>query len=504
MNKCDFTSFLEDTDCYDMIPIVRRFITDTLTPIQIFQNLENEAVFLLESNDSHSPWSRFSFIGINPFLWIEEKDRTFIVSNAEKKTILQTNTLKDVFEKIQQRLNVKPLHVDIPFKGGAVGYISYDAVELLEKVPEHRCNDLHLAKCFLMFCETVICFDHQTCEITIIQYVRLDEQDYTIQEKRKLFDKAIEKINTYIQKLSIRGRTHEILNIDDDLEIDLSNVRSNYTKEAFIHDVDKIKNYIRAGDVFQAVLSQRFEIPLRVSGFEIYRVLRKINPSPYLFFIKLKDFEMIGSSPERLIKIDDGHLEIHPIAGTRRRGKTNEEDEKFALELLNDEKERAEHYMLVDLARNDIGRVAKYGTVQTPVLLKLTKFSHVMHLISKVTGKLADGVHPIEALLSSFPAGTVSGAPKVRAMQIINQLEPTARNVYAGAVAYIGFDGNIDSCIAIRTAIVKKGIAYIQAGAGIVADSIPEMEWKETINKAKALVKAVRLAHEMFAERSRV
>jgi anthranilate synthase component I len=504
MNRSDFSSFLEDTECYETIPIVRRFITDTLTPIQMFQNLENEAVFLLESNDSESPWSRFSFIGINPFLWIEEKDRTFHISNAEKKTIFETNTLKNAFEKIQQILNVKPVHVDIPFKGGAVGYISYDAVDLFEKVPEHRCNDLNMAKCVFMFCETMICFDHQSNEISIIQYVRLEKQALTKSEKRKRFDIAQKKINNYIQKLSIPGRTHDILFLDDELKIDLSHIQSNYTKEAFIHDVNKIKDFIRAGDIFQAVLSQRFEIPLHVTGFEIYRVLRKINPSPYLFFIKLNEFELIGSSPERLIKIENGHLEIHPIAGTRRRGRTDEEDERLALELINDEKELAEHYMLVDLARNDIGRVAKYGTVQTPVLLQLTKFSHVMHLISKVTGNLADGIHPIEALLSSFPAGTVSGAPKVRAMQLINQIEPTARNVYAGAVAYIGFDGNIDSCIAIRTAIVRKGIAYIQAGAGIVADSIPELEWKETINKAKALVKAVHLAHEMFAERSGV
>jgi len=248
------------------------------------------------------------------------------------------------------------------------------------------------------------------------------------------------------------------------------------------------------------VLSQRFSLPIRITGFQLYRMLRKINPSPYLFYLQTSDAEIVGSSPEKLVQVQNRKIEIHPIAGTRRRGRTKQEDALLAEELLHDPKERAEHYMLVDLARNDIGKVAKYGTVKTPVLMEIGKFSHVMHLISKVTGELKDDVHPIDALLSAFPAGTVSGAPKVRAMQILNELEPTARGVYAGTVAYIGFDGNIDSCIAIRTAVVKDGYAYVQAGAGIVADSIPELEWKETRNKASALIKAIELAETVFAK----
>ena len=224
-----------------------------------------------------------------------------------------------------------------------------------------------------------------------------------------------------------------------------------------------------------------------------------VNPSPYLFYIKSDDVEIIGSSPERLINIQEDHLEIHPIAGTRRRGRTPEEDELLAQELLHDEKEKAEHYMLVDLARNDIGRVSKFGTVNTPVLMELGRFSHVMHLISKVTGVISETVDPIDALLAAFPAGTVSGAPKIRAMQILSELEPTARNLYAGTIAYIGFDGNIDSCITIRTIVLKDGVGFIQAGAGIVADSVPELEWKETLNKASALIKTIELAHKMFA-----
>jgi anthranilate synthase component I len=227
-------------------------------------------------------------------------------------------------------------------------------------------------------------------------------------------------------------------------------------------------------------------------------MLRHINPSPYMFYFCLDNLEIVGSSPEKLIQVYNRHMEIHPIAGTRRRGRSTEEDERLAEELCHDPKERAEHYMLVDLARNDIGKVAKYGTVRTPVLMEIGKFSHVMHLISKVTGELKEEVHPIDALLAAFPAGTVSGAPKVRAMQILQELEPTARNLYAGTIAYIGFDGNIDSCIAIRTAIVKDGCAYVQAGAGIVADSVPELEWKETRNKASALMKAIERAEQLF------
>jgi anthranilate synthase component 1 len=265
-----------------------------------------------------------------------------------------------------------------------------------------------------------------------------------------------------------------------------------------------VKEYITAGDVFQTVLSQRFQVPITIKGFDLYRVLRFVNPSPYLFYIKLNDCEIVGSSPEKLIQVTNGHLEIHPIAGTRRRGKTKDEDQKLGDELLQDEKEQAEHYMLLDLARNDIGRVAKYGSIKVPMVKELHYFSHVMHLVSKVTGVIRDNVEPVEALLASFPAGTVSGAPKVRAMQIIQELEPVARNAYAGTVAYIGFDGNIDSCITIRTAILKDQTAYVQAGAGIVADSVPELEWKETINKASAVIKAIQLAEKTFSREERV
>jgi anthranilate synthase component 1 len=476
-------AFLKDADHFRTIPIVKSFFVDTLTPIQIFQAFKEEAVYLLESNDEQSPWSNFSFIGLNPFISIEENNDKLHVLNKQKETIFITSELQESIQFVKQHLQVKEIELDIPFQGGAVGYIGYDAVTSLEKVPVHERNDLNLKHHHLLFCETIIVFSHSSKELTFIHYTQLRGSE-TLSVKKERYDEATRLLDQYFKEISGFPNQLEILLNPKNFEVDFTNVESSYNKETFIDHVNKIKEYIAAGDVFQTVLSQRFQLPLSVKGFDLYRVLRVVNPSPYLFYIKLDDCEIVGSSPEKLIQVTNGHLEIHPIAGTRRRGKTSQEDRRLGEELLQDEKEQAEHYMLLDLARNDIGRVAKYGSVQVPMIKELHYFSHVMHLVSKVTGVLKEDVDPVEALLASFPAGTVSGAPKVRAMQIIQELEPVARNVYAGTVAYIGFDGNIDSCIAIRTAVVKNKTAYVQAGAGIVADSIPEQEWKETINKA--------------------
>ncbi|WP_458412695.1 anthranilate synthase component I [Schinkia sp. CFF1] len=494
----NFSSFLKDTELYLTIPIVKRYFVDTITPIQIFQNLQEEATFLLESKDEASPWSRYSFIGLRPFLFVEENEGLFQIKNEKKETILEANHFREAFRLTMELLKVKTPDVSLPFWGGAVGVMGYDSISTFEKVPEHTKNDLNLKRFSFMFCETMIAFDHDLKELTIIQLVRLKGGEHK-EELSHLFIDAQQKIIRVFNRIFDSNLKNEGLQaIEQVSSVDFSDVISNYEKEDFLKSVNKIKEYIKAGDIFQAVLSQRFEIPINVKGFDLYRVLRMVNPSPYLFYLKLDGYEMIGSSPERLIQIENGHLEIHPIAGTRRRGKSKEEDEALAKELIADEKERAEHYMLVDLARNDVGRVAEYGSVNTPVLMELGRFSHVMHLISKVTGQIKKEVHPIDALISAFPAGTVSGAPKIRAMQILQEMEPTARNVYAGTVAYLGFDGNIDSCIAIRTILVKDKKAYVQAGAGIVADSIPELEYKETINKASAMIKSIKLAEKMF------
>ncbi|WP_017755579.1 anthranilate synthase component I [Calidifontibacillus oryziterrae] len=498
MNTYDCSTFLEDAKQHLTIPIVKRYFVDTITPIQIFQSLKEEACFLLESKDEASPWSRYSFIGLTPFLYVEEKDGVFFIKNQMKQTVSITNTFRGAFQRSLEMLQIKKPDLSLPFWGGAVGIMGYDSVSTFEKVPEHNHNDLKLKRFSFMFCETMVAFDHDQKELTIIQLVRLNGNE-TTKEQQQLYDNCLKKINVIFDQIFNSQVNREFLQIiDPTIEADFSNVTSNYVKENFLKDVNTIKEYIKSGDIFQAVLSQRFEIPINIQGFELYRVLRMINPSPYLFYVKLDDCELIGSSPERLIQIENGHLEIHPIAGTRRRGRSKEEDEALAAELFADQKERAEHYMLVDLARNDIGRVAKYGSVNTPVLMELGKFSHVMHLISKVTGVLKEGIDPIDALFSAFPAGTVSGAPKIRAMQILQELEPTARNLYAGTVAYLGFDGNIDSCIAIRTIVLKDRKAYVQAGAGVVADSIPELEYKETLNKASALIKTIQIAEKMF------
>ncbi|WP_110112968.1 anthranilate synthase component I [Bacillus sp. CGMCC 1.16541] len=499
-----YTSFLEDSKHFLTIPIVKKLFVDTITPVDLFQTVKDDATYLLESNDETSPWSNYSFIGMNPFLYLKEEQGAYIIKDKDQQPIRSFSSFKEAFNDVQQVLKVKIPDSDIPFKGGAVGFISYDAVTQIEKVQTHSKNDLHMSTFDFMYCETMLVYHHSKKELSVIHYVCLEEDDGN-EEKVKKYEEARVKINTLVEKIAESKHSKTPLMFSSEhREVSFENVTSTYEKSDFVNDVERIKEYIKSGDVFQAVLSQRFQLPTEVAGFDIYRVLRLINPSPYLFYVKVNGVELIGSSPERLIQIENGHLEIHPIAGTRRRGKDEAEDQRLYEDLINDEKERAEHYMLVDLARNDIGRVAEYGTVQTPVLMEQVKFSHVMHLISKVTGRLDHRIHPIDALLSAFPAGTVSGAPKVRAMQILNEIEPVARNVYAGTIAYLGFDGNIDSCIAIRTIILKDQQAYVQAGAGVVADSKPELEWKETRNKASALIKTIQLAQQIHDKKENV
>ncbi|UHA58108.1 anthranilate synthase component I [Metabacillus litoralis] len=500
MNFSSFSTFCEDSKHYRTIPIVKKYIVDTFTPIQLFQLFKEEAVYLLESKDSESSWSRYSFIGLNPFLFIEENHGEFSILNEQRKTISKSNSITTTFKQLQDHLAIKLPDLEIPFVGGAVGYIGYDTVSIIEKVEKHETNDLNQQNCMFFVCETVIAFDHQEKQLYFIHYERVNGTEDESRLKAT-YQLAEAKLNKFESMLKQKPQSEHLpLAVSDSFDVNFDEIQSNYEKGKFLEDVDKVKEYIRAGDIFQGVLSQRFEIPISTDGFSLYRILRIVNPSPYLFYIRINDTELVGSSPERLIYIQNKHLEIHPIAGTRRRGKTVEADLFFEEELKNDEKERAEHYMLVDLARNDLGRVAEYGTVKTPTLMEVGRFSHVMHLISKVTAQLKEEVHPMDALLSSFPAGTVSGAPKIRAMQIIQELEPTARGSYAGCVAYVGFDGNVDSCITIRTITVKNNVAYVQAGAGIVVDSVPELEWKETCNKASAMLKAIQLAEKVFSE----
>ncbi|MDV2884333.1 anthranilate synthase component I [Alkalihalophilus pseudofirmus] len=502
MTHTDFTSFKQAAKTYDTVPVVKRYFADGLTPIQIAYQLQDQLTFLLESKDAASPWSRYSFIGLNPMYQLVEESGVFHTYSEDGSQIARSQTFEDAFDQTLQHLNVKPLDLPIPFKGGAVGYMSFEAIQSIEpslkKGPLSKQDHNNEQPAFhFLFCETLIAYDHTKKELMIIIHVPTKQSTFLKEQYDAAFSQIDELFTTLERSTSGLMVPAAIENTE---EVSFDGVLSSYTKPDFMKDVETIQEYIRAGDIFQAVLSQRFEMPVTSSAFDIYRVLRMVNPSPYLFYLKIGDVEVVGSSPERLVQVADKHVEIHPIAGTRPRGADEELDNQLAKELLADEKERAEHYMLVDLARNDVGRVAEYGSVKTPTLLEIGRFSHVMHIISKVTGELREGITPLNALMSAFPAGTVSGAPKIRAIEILNELEPVKRGIYSGAIGYLSYDGNIDSCIAIRTMIIKDQKAYIQAGAGVVADSIPEKEFEETQNKAKALLRAVQLAEKMFGE----
>lgn len=492
------TDFLKEAKQYKTVPIISHYFADTLTPIQIFQQLEKEAAYLLESNDEQSPWSRYSFIGLSPFLFLKEKNGTYSLCTKEQ-VIYESQTFQNAFNKAIEYVNIKPLNdLNIPFRGGAVGYVAYDMAEQFEPALKTTVDEKRKEGIQLVFCQTMIAYDHTKKELYIIDFPQVSENEA---ENEKIYAESVQKIESLLGKMHRHEGNGKLISPPNVTgEVDFSRVISNYNKEQFLQDVKKIKHYIQSGEVEQVVLSQRFETDVTVKGFDIYRVLRMINPSPYLFYIKFDDLEIVGSSPERLVQVQDGHMEIHPIAGTRPRGKTKEEDEALEKELLADKKELLEHEMLIELAKEDIRKVAKEGSVKIPASFFIGRFSHVMHIISKVTGELADGVHPLEAFMAAFPAGTVSGAPKVRAMEIISELEPTKRGIYSGAIGYFGYDGNIDACIAIRTLVLKGNKAYVQAGAGIVIDSVPEREFAETKNKAKALLKAIEVAERMFGK----
>ncbi|NEU31136.1 anthranilate synthase component I [bacterium LRH843] len=478
---------------YKTIPVVQRFFADGLTPIQIVHTLSEQVSFLLESKDEQSPWSRYSFIGLNPMFELIEENGVYRTYSKEKEVIVEKKSFQDAFNETMNVINVQPTDIPIPFRGGAVGYMSYDAIETIEPALATSTEQV-LPHYQFLFCQTLIAYDHIQKELTIVVHVRPEKG-----MSRQSYEEAIaeiERVSSLLEQPMNGLMLRDVPTLDG--EVSFAGVTSNYEKDVFLEDVKKIQEYIRKGDILQAVLSQRFEMDVTVSALELYRVLRMVNPSPYLFYLKFEQLEIVGSSPERLVQVQNGHVEINPIAGTRRRGRNEEEDVQLERELLADKKERAEHEMLVDLACTDIGLISEPGSVKTPALFEIGRFSHVMHIISKVTGQLREGTEPLEAVVASFPAGTVSGAPKKRAMEILQQLEPTKRGLYAGAIGYLGYDGNIDSCIAIRTMVIQNNKVFIQAGAGVVAESVPEKEYEETQNKAKALIRTVQLAEKMF------
>lgn len=492
MHSFSKEEFIERAEAFKTVALSTTLVADTKTPIQLFQLFDEQAAFLLESKDPLSPWSNYSFIGLNPTHYLQDEAEEFVLRDSGNSLIWKEADLQTAWERVMNGFHICPDLPDLPFPGGAVGYLGFEGFRYYEPRVGGAEEGTHDAN--FMFCESILAFHHKEEVLTVVHFQNTEagaEQAYLA---------AADKLDQIAGKIE-RGtdKIFPLLPADEKLQDKdiFDGVTSNYSKSGFERDVRKIKDYIAQGDVFQTVLSQRFEIPVKSDGLSIYRVLRKVNPSPYLYYIRFHDQEIIGSSPERLVKADDTReLEIHPIAGTRKRGKSKAEDEELAADLLADDKERAEHLMLVDLARNDIGRVSEYGSVKVHDMMDVSYFSHVMHLTTKVTGIRKQDVHPFETLFSTHPAGTVSGAPKVRAVEIIQELEQMHRGVYAGAIAYYGFNRAIDSCIAIRTMVLKNGVAYVQAGAGVVQDSVPELEWEETRNKAKALLYAVQLSEQ--------
>jgi len=463
----------------NVIPVYKSVIADFLTPVSAFLKLEKDRAyaFLLESVEGGERIARYSFLGGDPFLIMRYRD------NQPADFIQTLRTTMDRFKSV--RLPNLP-----PFTGGAVGYFGYDMVRTIEDIPKTGIDDLGVDDAVLMFYKTVLAFDHLRHQIHIISNVVLDDSGESIEIQ---YEKAVSEIQQLESLLHAPLQIPSVVRKGNDVA-----VRSNFEKKEYLESVSKAKEYIAAGDIFQVVLSQRFEVDLPTAPFEIYRALRIVNPSPYMYFLKMPETCIVGSSPEMLVRVRDRELEYRPIAGTLPRGSTNAEDEANAEMLKADEKERAEHIMLVDLGRNDLGRVSQYGTVHVEELMCIERYSHVMHLVSSLRGELRKDVDRWDSLMACFPAGTVSGAPKVRAMEIIDELEPTKRGVYAGAVMYADFSNNLDSCIAIRTLVARGNKGYIQAGGGIVADSIPENEYVETVNKSKALLRAITLAQRGF------
>ncbi len=483
---------------YNLIPITRDILADTETPIRVFQHFQQEErAFLLESVEGGVKWARYSFIGTQPFLMIKGKQGNIEIEKDGKSQFISSNPI----ECLKQLLAFykSPDLPNLPrFTGGAVGFFGYELLQYYEKLPAHRVDDLQMNDIQFMFCDQVIVFDHFKQQIKVIANLHISEnasnkevEDAYLIACHKI-DATIERIQKPISMTSVMSHNQ----IPEDVELGV--IKSTLTKAEYMVNVENAKEYIRAGDIFQVVLSQRFEIETEVSALQVYRILRTMNPSPYMYYLKMDDEVIVGTSPELLVRVEGNKVETRPIAGTRPRGKTTEEDLAYEKELLADRKELAEHLMLVDLGRNDIGRVAEFGSVHCDTFMEVERYSHVMHIVSNVTGKLHKDKDFYDAFISCLPAGTVSGAPKLRAMEIIAEMESEARGAYAGAIGYLGFSGNLDTCITIRTIIFKHGKAYVQAGAGIVYDSVPEKEYEETVNKATALLKSIRMAEAMF------
>ena len=475
----------------NLIPLYREILADYETPVSAFAKIDHgPTAYLLESVAGGENWARYSFLGSGSSAVIREEKGDLVLIRGKKNLRIQSrgNPLERLRELMEE---YRPVTVPgLPrFVGGAVGYFSYDMVRTFEDLPALRKDSLGMPDFAFLLTDTLLIFDNVSQKIKVVANAYLEstkERDIrdAYRHATARIEKMIARLKRPVRQPRQRRRRKPIT------------FTSNRNKADFEKMVTRTKEYIRSGDIVQAVLSQRWETQIHTTPFQLYRALRVINPSPYMYYLRVAGVELVGSSPETLVRCEDGQISLRPIAGTRRRGQTPEEDQDLARQLLADEKERAEHVMLVDLGRNDVGRVAARGSVKVESLMQVERYSHVMHIVSQVTGQLEKGKSVYDVMRACFPAGTVSGAPKIRAMEIIEELEPTRRGPYAGAVGYFGFSGNMDMCINIRTVVIKGRQAYIQAGAGIVADSIPEHEYEETCNKARAMMKAIELAEQ--------
>jgi anthranilate synthase component I len=489
MLRPDYKEFSRLAQEATLVPVVKSVMADLLTPVSAFLAISRgeKYAFLLESVERGEQIGRYTFLGARPYMQLRANGREITIERGKKRQRQEGNLFQVAKELLQQH---HPASVPglPPFTAGAVGFCSYDIVRQLEEIGDDTKDDLHLPDCVLMFYDRLLAFDHLRHQIHIIAAA-----DVSGESPRKAYDRAVADIAVLEKKLAGGLRSPGWQNVPGNSRGKLK-VNSLTPQKDFERSVNTAKEYIAAGDIFQVVLSQRLDFTPEVAPFDVYRSLRAVNPSPYMYFLKMDDTHVLGSSPEMLVRVTGRKLEYRPIAGTHPRGKDEAEDQRLQEKMLNDEKERAEHVMLVDLGRNDLGRVSEYGSVKVKDLMYVERYSHVMHIVSALEGKLRPELHALDAFAACFPAGTLSGAPKVRAMQIIEELEPTRRGIYGGSVLYADFAGNLDSCIAIRTMLMKGKKAYLQAGAGIVADSDPAAEYQESVNKAQAVLRAVEKA----------